>query len=439
MSLLRTLCTRRGPSLALSLMFASPLAAQTVDTAAAESGVRDYLTTCAADGGRFWGRSLCGPIILVDPGTLFAVASRRPPGGSFEQVGELWRGRIPSGIPRANFALDWAGERWAMVLLPLPADRYLRLQLLLHESFHGIQPAIGLDGADPLNPHLDERDGRYWLRLELRAMAAALSATGEARHRAARDAVLFRQARHQRYPGADTLEQLLERQEGLPEYTGAALALDALGLPLSRAAQGLRAFEGRPSYARALGYGTGPGLGLLLDQYAPGWRSRVAREGFARQLAAALEVPPRAEAITPARAAAARYDGDALAQAEDARAAERQRVLADYRARLIEGPVVRLSQERLMRAFDPNTLIPFGAEGTIYPTGSFSAAWGTLEVEKGGALAAADYSLLRLQAPAVMPAGSTVKGDGWTLELAPGWSLRSGERRGDLIVVPPRQ
>ena len=30
--------------------------------------------------------------------------------------------------------------------------------------------------AAALSAHLDERDGRYWLRLELRALAAALSA-----------------------------------------------------------------------------------------------------------------------------------------------------------------------------------------------------------------------------------------------------------------------
>jgi len=434
---LRRSCARRrlGLCLGLTLGLAGPAAAQApADTTGAADAIHDYLGASAKDAGRLWGRSLRGPMILVDPHTRAAFASEEPPGGTFTEVNGLWRGTIPEGIPTANFALTWSGRRWAMVLLPLSEDRFIRLALLLHESFHGIQEGIGLSGPDRLNPHLDERDGRYWLRLELRAMAAALRAGGAARKAAARDAMLFRAERYSLYTGADSLEYALELAEGLAEYTGTRLALDYLGLPVSRAAGLLRSFEARATYVRSLGYGTGPGLGLLLDVYAPKWRTRVSREGLAPQLAAALKFTPPADLAGQAQRAARHYEMDALAQEEDARAATRAEALADYRARLIEGPVLSLRQPGLQRAFNPNTLVAMGGDGTVYPTGSFGAEWGSLEVESGGALVAPDFTLLRLPAPRDT-AGPVITGDGWTLKLSPGWTLAAGVRPGDWVAT----
>ena len=90
---------------------------------------------------------------------------------------------------------------------------------------------------------------------------------------------------------------------------------------------------------------------------------------------------------------------------------------------------------RLARSFNPNTLEAFGTEGTVYPTGTFSAEWGALEVERGGGLVAADYQSLRVPLPADTSA-RPIRGDGWTLELAKGWHLRAGARAGDLEVAP---
>lgn len=438
MRTLRRFCARRRLGLCLGFALA-PLASirgQTpADTAGAAEAIRDYLAAATRDGGRLWGRPLAGPIILVDPDTRAAVASEQPPGGVFEPVNGTWRGTIPSGIPTANFALTWADRRWAMVLLPLPADRFGRLSLLLHESFHGIQPDLSLSVPDYLNPHLDERDGRFWLRLELRAMAAALRSDGVARENAARDALLFRAQRVALYPGADTLERALELAEGLAEYTGTRLALDQLGLPLSRAAEPLERFEVRKTYVRSLGYGTGPGLGLLLDQYAPGWRSRAGREGLAGQLAAALRFVVPQDLPARAGVAAARYGAEALGREEDARADARARLVADYRRRLVVGPVLSLRQRGLQRGFNPNELVAMGAEGTVYPTGTFRAEWGSLEVDRGGALVAPDFTLLRLPAPRDAT-GSVVRGEGWLLRLAEGWRLAPGERAGDWVAVP---
>jgi hypothetical protein len=411
------------------------VAQSAADSVAATTAVAELVAACRADGGRLWGQTLCGPLIAVDGASGFAVATEPPPAGRFSPIGDLWVGRVPSGMQVANTTIDWQGRSWSTVRLPAPADRFQRIQLFVHEAFHRIQPALGLGAPDAINRHLDERDGRYLLRLELRALAKAVATPDrddEARE-VARDAMRFRLARHRRYPGADTLEALLEIQEGLPEYTGARLSLAATGLGPERLAQAAGAFERRPSYVRALGYGTGPLLGTLLDRWAPGWRGRIRADGFATQLVAAVGfvAPPGPDLAVAARAGT--YDGEALAKSEDERAVARAERLAGYRAALVTGPVVVLVADQMMRSFDPNTLIPLGDEGTVYPTGQFEAPWGTLTVERGGALVTNQE--VRVPAPAVIDTlTSMLTADGYRLELKPGWRLGAGPRRGDWMV-----
>lgn len=400
------------------------------DTAEAIGALADYAAACEADGGKVWGRSTCGPMVLVDRSTRMAVANEAPPVDGFTRHGAVWLGRLPDALYPTNTSFDWQGHEWAMAVLPLGRTRFGRLQLVVHEAFHRIQDDAGITVRDVSSPHLDERDGRYWLRLELQALAAALEATGDgnragardAARAATRDALLFRAARYQTYPGADTLEAALELAEGMAEYTGARIAGDYLGGTATEAAARARAFEKRPTYARALGYGTGPALGLLLDRWAAGWQRSVAARPLARRLAEAVAFSAPSDAVGEAALRAPLYGGGEIASQEDARASERAARIADYQRRLANGPVLVLRQEKLMRGFDPNTLVPFPGGATVYPTGHFTADWGTLTVESGGALVAADYREVRVEAPNES-AGSTIKGPGWVLTLAEGWRL----------------
>ncbi len=424
---------------ALCLLMAAPVvaAAQTSgDSAAALTGVREFATACRRDAGRLWGRSLCGPLITVDGQTGLAVATEPPPEGTFTRQGSLWIGRVPEGMQVANTAFEWKGRLWSTVRLPLPTDRYARIRLLIHEAFHRIQPDLGLNARDAINAHLDERDGRYLLRLEFRAMAAAVQSSGAAARRATHDALLFRTQRNRLYPGSDSLETLLEIQEGLAEYTGTRLALAATGLSNARVAEAAAEFENRPTYVRALGYGTGPLLGLLLERYAPGWRTRLHTAGFSRQLAPAVGFVAPADLAGTVAASAARYGGDSLAREEDERAVTRAAAVAEFRSVLVDGPVIVLQADQLVRSFNPNNLVPLGSSGTVYPTGTFQADWGVLTVDRGGALVAPGNREVRVSVPAAIDAAAAVvAGAGWRLELAPGWRLRPGPRSGDFTAT----
>src|SRR4030095_8740994 len=99
-----------------------------------------------------------------------------------------------------------------------------RMEVFLHELFHGVQPQLGLMAPALATEHLDAAEGRYWLRLEWRALARALRESGEQRNLAVRDALAFRQARRMLYPASVDSERASEITEGLASYTGTVVA-----------------------------------------------------------------------------------------------------------------------------------------------------------------------------------------------------------------------
>jgi hypothetical protein len=113
--------------------------------------------------------------------------------------------------------------------------------------------------------------------------------------------------------------------------------------------------------------------------------------------------------------------------------------MREYRARLGDGATITLQQSRdsLMWSYDPTELVAFDLYSTIYPSGNFSAAWGRLTVERGGVLVQNDFSRIRVGAGSGVAAGARgeVKGDGWTLVLNPGWSVKADPSRAGRFVV----
>lgn len=312
----------------VTLMFTMPAAAHTqaVDTAAAIQALAEFDDACRG-AEALWPVELCGPLVLVDPATRLAVANQPDPDEEFGSHGGAFVGEWPDGMAVANTALDWGGTRWAVVMLPLPEDAFTRLQLLAHESFHRIQPELGLEVSDPMAAHLDEEEGRVWFRLELRALARALATDGTESRDAVLDGLLFRRIRNASFPGSASVERQLEAHEGLAEYTGVRFALDVTGADWDEVARKVEDFERRPSYVRSLGYGTGPALGLLLDRYDPGWRLDVGHApDLAERLATALsaaEPDPEARPRTDLATRRAAAYGSDVVRVEEAERAER--------------------------------------------------------------------------------------------------------------------
>jgi len=430
---------------ALALPF-SHASGQQIDTARALSALRDARTACEADAGVLWKRSLCGPIALVDRQTRLVIANDTVAGKHFLRVGDAYVTTLPENQYVANTSFPWGGRTWTMVSLPLPKDRYARIALVMHESFHREQEALGLRQPDALNNQLDMRPGRTWLRLEYRALARALELLPDrnaARHHV-ESALLFRSRRRSLYPGSDSLEATLEIQEGLAEYTGQRLAMQVMGESPARVAKYVRDYEATPTFVRAFAYGTGPAIGVLLDQFDPNWRTAVrTNRDIGALLAQAIHFQRPRNLAASARIRAQKYGWDEIDRTEAARDSARAPAMQAYRARLGTGPIITLlqSKDSLAWSYDPTELIGFDLQSTVYPSGNFSAPWGKLTVEHGGVLVQNDFSRIRIGAPtAPATAGaSEIKGDGWTLVLNPGWSLRPDSlRRGSFVAARDR-
>ena len=393
-----------------------------------------------ADDGKLWGLSLVGPMLFADPRTRAVVANQPDEEGKLREEHEVFVGKLPSEVTIANTGTDWAGVRWTMVMWPLPEERFARTQLLLHESFHRIQPKLAHGLAGAMNEHLDTEAARTWLRLEYRALAAALGERDEARKVALGDALLFRARRRTLFPEAAASESALERNEGLAEYTGLRLCgLDEAGRT-QRAAQRLRGDEASANFVRSFAYATGPAYGLLLDASDAGWRKKIAPGVDLAALAAlALGWTAPADVARAADERAQVYHASEVVAAERKRAEERARLDAENRARFVDGPVLVLPFGAGMDySFDPNDVVPLAGAGTLYGHARVVDAWGVLDAGASRALfvLAPDGGMRAAQVPAPRDASARpIAGEGWTLELARGWTLAAGERAGDWKVV----
>jgi hypothetical protein len=394
---------------------------------------------CQRDGGRLWGRSICGPMLVVDPADRAVVANVADPGGALVSSGGLFTGALPPSVVLANTPVDWSGARWTELLWPLqtkgvaegvPGDAWVDVELA-HELFHRIQSDVGFTRPEAVNDHLDTPQGRYLLQLEWRALARALSAAEpSARRQAAADAVLFRAERYRLFPEAAEHERSLEVDEGVPEWTGVRLGIAKPADRRRYAIYDLTAFVDAPSYVRSFAYATGPAYGLLLDEVDPSWRRELlAGRGFGDLLAAGFRLPPPDFGRLAARERA--YDDGRLRASETKREAERQRRLSALEARLVDGPVLRLPLDDASYEFNPQTLVPLGAHGTVYPRMRLKDDWGLLVVESGGALVSRGEAVV--SAISIDP--SHLRGPGWELQLKSGWSVRPGLRVGDYRVV----
>ena len=384
------------------------VSAASIDPKAAKTAFREAEQHCQADHGQLWGRSLCGPILLVEPQTRDYITS----------TGET--GTLPTELNMANTAFEWKGTRWTMVMWPLPQAEANRTSLLMHELWHRIQPELGLEAPTQGNAHLDTAEGRTLIQLEWRALAAALGAGGDARGRALQAALAFRRERRRMFPAAAAEENALEIAEGLAEYTGVRLS----GEPNRLVLDALRDGATRSTFVRSFAYASGPAWGLVLDDLNPKWRQGLKADSDLTSL-----LPPLpACAAACLSAATHEFGGEELRAREEERAERNRRIVAEYQRTLVDGPVLTLPLVKANFQFNPTNLVPLPPHGTVYPGIRVSAAWGTLEVTSGAGLIRSDFGAITVRAD----------GTGYQLKLKEGWKSAPGDRAGSFRIVPDK-
>jgi hypothetical protein len=425
-----------GTTLALAICGPASLicaAGPAIDPASAARYFAEARAIADKDGGKLWGRSLSGPLLFVDPSSREVVASGPDREQRLTMREAIYVGSLPANVLVANTAMDWAGVRWTMVMWPLPEDSTRRRILFAHELWHHLQDEIGFPSSGAANLHLDTRDGRIWLQLEWRALAAALSKAGKEREEASADALLFRSYRRSLFPGGAEEERAMEMHEGLAEYTGVVLSGDSNPAQFV-AEHSLKEAEAKPTFVRSFAYASGPAYGILLDQTGSDWRKRLKKTddlGALLRTSFSLQIPKDLKQAAEERAA--KYGAEALVASETERAERRAKTLATYRQKFIEGPVLVIPLQQMKMQFDPGELTPLEPRGTVYPNIKVIDDWGTLTVSKG-ALMEADFGKVTVSAPTETKA-SSAKGDGWILELNPGWQTKEGGRPGDWTVA----
>jgi len=367
----------------------------------------------ARDGGHLWGVRL-DTLQWVGVDGQRVYCTRKPDTTGFTMTADsLWVGPFPPGIPPANTSVTLWGRRWAMVVLPLPKDSIAASRLLIHEAMHVMQPSVlplpkGTETGVGLD-YLDGPTGRLWLRLELAALADALSGSD-----AIGAALAFRANRLGWAVPDERRRQLsLEISEGLPEYTGWRLT-DSLGLVTV-----LRTPESpQQSYVRRFPYLTGPAYALLLDRVRPGWRHGLTDTTDLGALLLEATVGKR-------------YNESDIATAEQARWTKRKAQLDSLTSVFVTGPTVRIRPKVMSLSFDPRGQIPLGAGGNVMADVTWKTTDGAELLAPNGGLVTSDWTELRVplegQAFTTGRLASAKKwqAEGWSLALPAGWVVKS--------------
>jgi hypothetical protein len=412
-------------------------AAHPIDLAAAKAAFDELQALSDRDGGDLWGVELAGPTLFVDPSSRFVVANRADAEGQLQEEDGAFFGVLPPAVNVANTTTRWAGVQWTMIMWPLPEDPPQRGILMMHESFHRVQHDLGFKLAMPANSHLDEASGRTWLRLEWRALAAALSESDPLASDAVRDALSFRAHRLALNAGAEEEENDLMLNEGLAEYTGVRLSGYSHEDQVKRTINLLRAYDQASTVSRSFAYPTGPAYGLLLDRAEPQWRARIVEAGdLAGALEKAINFAPAALSDDEIMARAAAYDAESIMVEEIARQEAREARIAELRNMFITGPVLIIPMDgETSFSFDPGGAEALPGQGTVYSSMRITGGWGVLEssgpvlwINQGTA-----QPQFRVPAPVVSAEGG-VSGESWMLTLEPGWRAKPQSNRGDYII-----
>lgn len=393
------------------------------------------IKTATKNGEQLWNRNLYAPILLVDPKTREVFANEPDSAGLLKPIGNIFSGVLPAHINIANTAVNFSGKKWAMLMLPLPVNEQDRINLLTHELFHVAQPALGFALHNPDNNHLDQKNGRVYLRLELEALQKAVQATAKKElQKHLTNAVIFRKYRHQLYPGADSTENLLEMNEGMAEFTGVAISRRTEEQVKERFKNELNSFLINPTFVRSFAYQTIPVYGYLLYRTHKNWNKSISPQtNLTAYFTQAFGIYVPADLRKAVEALSGNYQDKLILQQETEREEKTKKMIAAYQLKFIEQAHFEIQFSQMNVSFDPRNIIPIGDQGTVYPKIRVTDLWGILTVENG-ALMAAGWDKISITLPTTIE-GEKITGDGWILELNDGYALQKNEADGNYKLI----
>ncbi len=385
------------------------------------NGLKEYLSK---ENGKLWNHQLYGALMFVNRSNRTIIANEPDNSGVLTKKGGIYVGVLPKRINIANAPLDWNGKRWAMVMLPLPKNYNERLNLIIHELFHRIQPVIGFANLiTKQSNHLDDLNGRIFLKLELEALTKALESDSPAvRQKHIRDALLFRHYRYELYPGAKETENTLEIKEGLAEYTGSILSGRTNEELKKHYIKAINDFYNYPTFVRSFAYVTIPVYGYLMNLKNPNWNKGISKStNLTNFITKFFNVTIPADLKDTINSIKENYGFNTISKFEIKRYNERKKLMAEYEIKFEKSPTLTIRFENMNIQFDPRNIMPFKNLGTVYPNIRITDNWGILTV-KNGALLGKNWRKVTVTEPTKIT-DKLIKGDGWKLELNTGWKL----------------
>ncbi|WP_148038910.1 hypothetical protein [Proteiniphilum sp. X52] len=383
-----------------------------------------------------WDKDIYGPILLVDAATREVYANVPDAHGVLKFDKGIYKGILPKEVTISNTDIQWSGTHWAMITLPLSANEHDRVDIITHELFHVAQPSLGFQIRREENNHLDVREGRIYLRLEMAALEAALKARRfERAEEHLKNALIFRKYRQMLYRGSETTENSLELLEGLATYTGQIMSGRNKWQWREYLIRRIELFEKVPSFVRSFAYETVPVYGFFLYQKDNHWNKKVDGETQLTEFfSEAFEADMRILLQSYVKQVAEDYRGRTIADEEGKREVSHNLVLEMYRGKFFEEPRLEIRLEEMNMAFNPQNIIPLDEdEGTVYPTITLSDNWGVLTVEEGGALLRNDWRWVIVSEPLEIT-GKRIAGEGWVIELNEGYEINRIPR-GDYQIL----
>lgn len=384
---------------------------------------------------KLWNKELYGEILLVDPKTREVFANQQDAESTLKEEGNVYTGILPQNINIANTVINWQGKRWAMMMLPLPKDRKAKTNLVAHESFHRIQPLLGFELSNKESNHLDKKGGRIYLRLELEALRAAVLATSSReQQKHLRSALLFRKYRHSLYTNADLLENDLELNEGLAEFTGLMLSNRDRKEITNYTVNGISNFLKNETFVRSFAYHTTPLYGYLLFQKNSEWNKEIKSstnltDYFIKSFSIIIPEHLEKEVVLISND----YDGKKILKEEELREEAINKRIATYKSTFVEAPHFDIKFIKMNISFNPTNIVPIEDYGTVYPTMRVTDQWGVLIVENG-ALMSVTWDKVSLTLP-LKTEGNRVSGDGWTLELKEPYKVEQNKENQNYSIV----
>jgi len=374
------------------------------------------------DNNSFWNIPYETPLLFVNPENKQAYV--------FDIGTEPYKLILDDNILIANTALKWKEKMWAMVQTPLPENPFAKEILILHEMFHALQPQLGFgDIYENTCSHLEQKEARILLRLELKALSEAL-VTGVSYNSIdsilfhLTNALTFRNFRQSLYPEAKEKENYLELNEGLAEYTALMLiqnySENKQKFLASYFHNRISKFLEHDSYVRFFAYETIPLYGYLMQYFIPNWHLKInvntnLTDFFIKETN--IKCHEEWKDLIPL------YDNNiqVIIKQEDERVEQisdvANKVIEKFKgANHVEIPLFQYSYN-----FDPMNIMVLESIGELHVNAIFTDNWGKLEVSKGLILDKENMKLFL--SPATQIKGNTITGDGWMLILNKGWKI----------------